>query len=271
MTTLLPGFTNMVRLNAFDGTVTRQGRPIAKLLGIDRSREAAVLRQIRHLGIGPELLHRDPVRDRTIFRAIPGKPLDVTGTDRVVLARTLKVLSSLHAQAASGESFSAAKMIRRYLRMTSVSPAFEEMCLREALVAEQFEREATLCLCHNDCVAKNWILKPDATVNLIDFEFAAPHDPAFDLATWCLTFHVDPSDSLLEQYEHGGRWFSQRVRAYLPIVDTLWVLFCSVLGRALEEDGHTAALLQMRNRTARLLRYESNLETQKAEGRDGDR
>ena len=254
MTTLLPGFTNIVHLTDLDGipTITRQGRSIAKLLGIDRVREASVLNQIKHLGIGPDLLHVDAEFDRVTFRAIAGSPLDASSTNHATLARTLKVLSVLHNQPALGTAFSAGLMIRHYLRMNPVPHAFEDSCLHYAQVAEQLEKEATLCLCHNDCVAKNWILQPNGEVRLIDFEFAGPGDPAFDLATWCLTFNIDPNGPLLEDYEYWEHSMARRVRAYFPVVDTLWMLFCGLLSLQLTGEDQAVANAQMQHRMERL-------------------
>ena len=236
MTTLLPGFTNMVHRVELDGVpvVIRQGRPIAKLLGIDRDREIAVLRQIRGLEIGPELLRFDAARDRTTFRAIPGVALDHCTPDRALLARTLHQLARLHRQPLDGRTllgqpFSAASMIRRYLEMRAVPLELERTCVHQALLAEDLEREASLCLCHNDCVSKNWILLPDGSVRMIDFEFAARHDPAFDLATWCRSFGIGLEDSLLAEYEQWNPRLAGRVRVYIPVVDTLWVLFRGIL------------------------------------------
>lgn len=252
MTTLLPGFTNIVHLTDLDGipTVTRQGRRIDKLLGIDRVREASVLCQIKHLGIGPDLLHVDAERDRSIFRAIPGLPLDSASTDQATLARTLRVLSVLHSQPARGTPFSTARMIRHYLKMNPAPD--EESCLHYARAAEQLEKDARRCLCHNDCVAKNWILQPNGEVRLIDFEFAGPGDPAFDLATWCLSFNIDPEDPILGGYKEWNQALGTRVRAYFPVVDTVWMLFCGLLSLHLADEERSAADAQMRVRIARL-------------------
>ena len=251
---VLPGFTNIVHLSDLNGipTITRQGRHIGKLLGIDRRREACVLNQIKHLGIGPHLLHLDAACDRTTFGAIPGWPLDSSSTDHATLVRTLKALSILHGQPAQGTSFSAARMIRHYLEMNPVPDAIEQACLQYASRAEELEQRRELCLCHNDCVAKNWILQPNGEVRLIDFEFAGPGDPAFDLATWCLSFNIDPTDSILASYEHWDRSLAERVCAYFPVVDTLWMLFCGILSLHLADEDRGAADAQRLTRIARL-------------------
>jgi thiamine kinase-like enzyme len=242
--TRLPGFTNIVERH--HNIIVRQGRPFAHRLGIDRLREASILRRIRNLDIAPELLAINTATDRTVFRAIPGKSL-ANGADPRTLNQTLGVLAQLHRQPAEGPRFSAAALIRRYLTLAppNLHPLYDPFALR----ADQLERTAELCLCHNDCTAKNWILLPGGNVKLVDFEFAAANDPAFDLATWCLAFGVAPDDPLLRAY---APLEPSRIRAYMPIVDALWCLYCHVMATLLGEEERAAALAQLHWRASRL-------------------
>ena len=255
----LSGLTNIVYWTDVSGvpSVVRQGRPFAALLGINRRREAEILRQIQHLGIGPEILSMDPQRDQTVFRAIPGVSLNECATQPTILARSLTVLSCLHSQPASGMPFSASSLIRHYLAISPLPPALREFCEHQASLSAQMEWSAELTLCHNDCVAKNWILKPDGDLNLIDFEFAAPNDPAFDLATWCLAFSVHPEDSILHAYDRWEPQLPLRVCAYMPVVDTLWSLYCRFMFSRLSGEVRATALLQMKTRVSRMDRVRS--------------
>lgn len=236
--TPLAGITNIVHWADTGGapSIVRQGRPFAALLGIDRHREIDVLHRIRHLEIGPELLSMDLQQDRAVFRAIPGVPLDGNATHPAILARSLTVLSRLHRQPAYGTPFSASSLIRHYLTIAPIPRELRNFCERQAERSAQLEQSAELALCHNDCLAKNWILTPDADLKLIDFEFAAPNDPAFDLATWCLAFHVDPADPLLDSYARSEPQFTNRVRTYVPVVDALWTLYCHIMGPRLSGE-----------------------------------
>lgn len=254
MTNPLPGLTNIVHWIDNDGTPTiiRHGRPFAELLGIDRSREVQVLRQIRHLGIGPELLSIDLQTDQTIFRAIPGVSLENVGASPVVLAQSLTVLGRLHKQPAIGTPFSASRSIRHYLAMDPLPRVLHDFCEHQAAICAELERPAEFTLCHNDCVAKNWILKPDGGLSLIDYEFAAPNDPVFDLATWCLTFNIEPEDPLLNAYGCWEQRLPSRIRAFMPVVDALWTLYCRSLSLRVAGNAHTAALHQMNSRILRM-------------------
>lgn len=254
--TRLPGLTNNIHLTQSGDleTVIRRGRgAIVEMLGIDRRSEARVLKQIRHLDIGPELLEMDLSSDTTIFKSIPGTPLDRVVVQDSILVRTLKVLSSLHRQPLAGTPFSSAKLIRRYLSICEVPPQFLEICNRLAGLSEELEEAAEQCLSHNDCVPKNWILQPDGRVSLIDFEFAGANDPAFDLATWRLSFRIERDDPVLSVYEGWDRSIALRVERYLPVVDALWALYCMVLiQHQNHEETRLAARAQLELRLARL-------------------
>jgi Ser/Thr protein kinase RdoA (MazF antagonist) len=232
--------------------VIRQGRPFASLLGIDRARESEVLRRIHHLGIGPEVLGIDLERDQTVFRAIPGVTLNRRHVTPAVLAQGLTVLSRLHGQPSSEETFAASSLIRHYLRSATLPPVLLEFCEQQAALASRLERSARLVLCHNDCVAKNWILAPDGSLRLIDFEFSAPNDPAFDLATWCLDFGITPRDPVMTAYENWEPDLEQRVRRYFTVVDTLWALYCHCLAQWTSGRVQQTAMFQLRLRLERL-------------------
>jgi aminoglycoside phosphotransferase (APT) family kinase protein len=89
-------------------------------------------------------------------------------------------------------------------------------------------------------------------LKLIDFEFAAPNDPAFDLATWCLAFHIEPEDPILDAYGRREQRLSSRVRAYMPVVDALWSLYCCFMALRLSGNARATALLQMNTRILRM-------------------
>jgi thiamine kinase-like enzyme len=260
--TRLSGFTNIVHETVAEGmrVITRQGRPFAAQLGIDRQREIAILNQIRHLGIGPELLHVDFANDRTTFRSIPGVALGTKPVAHTTLRRSLQTLALLHGQPCPADAFSPSHLIRRYLELAPVSPSFAAVCRRTAVDAEEMEQQGIRHLCHNDCVAKNWIVQKNGRVRLIDFEFAGAGDPAFDLATWSLSFGIPPEEIPSFGYTpwHAGQ--ALRSRRWMPIVDTLWALFCGVLAKHLTGVTHGQAVSQMNFRISRLASHRAAID-----------
>jgi aminoglycoside phosphotransferase len=221
-------------------------------LGIDRAREVEILRRIHHLGIGPELVSMDLQRDQAVFLEIPGVSLDCCDVQPEMLAQSLTVLSQLHSQPLTGAPFAASSLIRHYLSFSSLSPSLRDFCEDQAAFSAQLESSASLVLCHNDCVAKNWMLVPDRSLRLIDFEFAAPNDPAFDLATWCLDFGITPGSKVMSEYRNWEPKLEQRTLGYFTVVDTLWALYCHCLARWTSGSVQQAVTVQLRRRIHRL-------------------
>jgi thiamine kinase-like enzyme len=260
--TALSGFTNIVHESDAEGfrVIIRQGRPFAAQLGIDRHREIAILHQIRHLGIGPELLHVDFTNDRTTFRLIPGVTLGTMPVAHATLCRSLQTLTLLHGQPCPGDAFSPSHLIRRYLELASVSPPFAAVCKRMAADAEEMERQGIRHLCHNDCVAKNWIVQTNGLVRLIDFEFSGAGDPAFDLATWSLSFDIHPDKIPSFGYTPWDAGIALRIHRWMPIVDALWALFCGVLAKHLTGVTYGEAISQMNYRIRRLASHRAAID-----------
>lgn len=211
----------------------RQGPPHAALLGIDRCREWNVLQRLRGHAIGPDPLRFDQRRDLAAFRWLRGQP------GVVEPQAAARLLTRLHTLPRCGQRFSPAATIRHYRSVLgrTLEPVLDEFAQRCVEASDALEESAELRLCHNDCVAKNWIQLEDGTLRLIDFEFAGDNDPAFDFAT--LSLDVD-----LGAVPH-------RVAAYRPVVDCLWILYCLVLA-TVDEGKRAAAEGQIDGRRQRL-------------------
>ena len=227
--------TNRVwRVDSAHGPLAlRQGRPHAPLLGIDRCREWHVLQRLRGHHIGPEVQRFDARQDRAAFTWIPGTP----GAPEPGAAQAL--LHRLHALPLCGYRFSPAELIERYrdLLGASLPPGIAHLSQACQQISLALETDAPLRLCHNDCVAKNWIRTGSGALRLIDCEFAGDNDPAFDLATLSLDVDLGP--------------LPPRVAAYRPIVDCLWLLYCLVLA-AVDPEQQEAARRQAAGRLQRL-------------------
>jgi thiamine kinase-like enzyme len=211
----------------------RQGHPQATALGIDRCREWHVLQRLRRHGIGPEPLRFDRQRDLAAFTWLAGE----SGAPEAEAARAL--LQRLHALPRCGQRFSPAATIAHYRALLEgrLPAALRELSDRCEETSWMLEETAELRLCHNDCVAKNWLHLEDGSWRLIDFEFAGDNDPAFDFATLSLDVDLGP--------------LPERVAAYRPVVDCLWTLYCLVLAE-LDEAKREPAQRQARERCARL-------------------
>jgi aminoglycoside phosphotransferase (APT) family kinase protein len=239
MITALPGLTNFVYREG--AAVIRHGRPFAQALGVNRTAEMTALRQIRDRDIGPALLLAETARDYAVFGRIDGAPLS-DRVDTAAVHGALRTLARLHQLPGSGAPFSAQALMECYLTIAQPTPVLRSRFESFARCAGRLEQTRILVLCHNDCAAKNWLRGADGGMRLVDFEFAAPNDPAFDLATWCLASGLAPEDPRMAWY---GPFNAARTRAYLPIVDALWSLYCLAMEKLLSPGSCDAARVEV--------------------------
>ena len=163
--------------------VVRLDTPAVRALGLDRAGETAVLRSIRRAGLGPELIFSDMRGGVFVTRWLPGRACTPGGMRNPWLLRNLgATFRRLHETVPAPPNLAPLDLARSVHRYASlVGGVRARRSAREAcrsLKAAGHRRKAALC--HNDPVAQNVLRGP--TLRLIDWEFAAPGDPLFDLA-----------------------------------------------------------------------------------------
>ncbi|MCY4166398.1 MAG: phosphotransferase family protein [Gammaproteobacteria bacterium] len=164
--------------------MVRFDTPAVRRLGLDRAAEAAVLRSIQGRGLGPEPVFVDPRRGVLVTRWLPGRALAPAGLRNPQLLRHLgAMLRRLHetARPPSGIApLDLAHSADRYALLAGNAGArrLARAARRSLKAAAGRRREPALC--HNDLVAQNILRGP--ALRLIDWEFASPGDPLFDLA-----------------------------------------------------------------------------------------
>ena len=153
-------------------------------LGLDRAAEAAVLRAIHGQEIGPEVVLADAKEGVLVTRWLAGRACTPVLLRNPYLLRALGLLlGRLHKRVAPPPGQPELDMglaMTRYAE--TVGGAFARRLARAGTRAWHASRpgERRVVLCHNDPVAQNLLQGP--TLRLIDWEFAAPGDPLFDLA-----------------------------------------------------------------------------------------
>ena len=158
--------------------------PAVPLLGLNRAGEGEILRAIDGHGIGPQLLFRDPRRGVLVTRWLPGRACTQRDLRNPRLLRDLgAILRRLHEAVPVPPGMAPLDLARsahHYALLAGNIRArrtAREAC-RSFSAAAAHRRPAALC--HNDPVAQN-ILRGRG-LRLLDWEFAAPGDPLFDLA-----------------------------------------------------------------------------------------
>jgi thiamine kinase-like enzyme len=159
--------------------VLRIDTPEAARLGLNRTVEHAVIRAVAAAGLGPGVVHCDPDAGVLLRPFIPGRPWTRADLLRPAnLERLADRLRRLHGVPPAGPRFDPVAAAARYVEQLGSDEARERLQRLGEIHASLEPVEAVLC--HNDLVCQN-ILEAKSPV-LIDWEFAAPGDPLFDLA-----------------------------------------------------------------------------------------
>jgi len=164
--------------------VVRFDTPAARRLGLDRTAELSVLRSIQGRGLGPELVFADLRQGLLVTRWLPGRTCTPGSLRNPRLLRHLgTTLRRLHETVPSPPNVAPldlARSVHRYASLVGGVRARRKAraACRSLRAAAGHRRKPALC--HNDPVAQNILRGP--ALRLIDWEFACPGDPLFDLA-----------------------------------------------------------------------------------------
>ena len=164
--------------------IVRFDTPAVRLLGLDRAAELGVLRSIRGRGIGPEPVFADPGRGLLVTRELPGRACTPAMLRSPQMLRDLgSLLRRLHetvAPPSAAAPLGLARSLAEYAAAVGgVRARTAARSGMRSLNAAAGSRRSP-ALCHNDPVMQN-VLR-GRSLRLIDWEFAAPGDPLFDLA-----------------------------------------------------------------------------------------
>ena len=153
-------------------------------LGLDRTAESTALRAIHGQAIGPEVVLADAKEGVLVTRWLAGRACSPVMLRNPYLLRALgRLLERLHERVAPPPGQPELDMglaMARYAE--TVGGAIARRLARAGTRAWHASRpgERRVVLCHNDPVAQNVLQGP--ALRLVDWEFAAPGDPLFDLA-----------------------------------------------------------------------------------------
>jgi thiamine kinase-like enzyme len=181
--------------------VLRVGGKDTRLLGIDRNVEHEASLAAARLGIGPEVLAFIEPEGYLVTRFVEGE----TGKVTVPAAATL--LHHLHSAPPIPGRFDSFRVVHTYAE-TAVAHGvrFPPSFATASATADRIERRRgsfTLCPCHNDLLAANFI-DGGERLWIVDWEYAGMGDGAFDLANFAVNNGLDEDGDreLLEAY--GG-------------------------------------------------------------------
>ena len=164
--------------------IVRFDTPAVGRLGLDRAAEAGVLRSIEARGLGPEIVFSDPRRGLLVTRRLSGRACTPAMLRNPQMLRKLgSLLRRLHETVAPPPGAAPLNLARS---LADYAAAVGGVRARTAARSGARSLKAAAgsrrrpALCHNDPVMQNILRGP--SLCLIDWEFAAPGDPLFDLA-----------------------------------------------------------------------------------------
>jgi thiamine kinase-like enzyme len=190
----IAGLTNANYCVTVDGErfVLRVSGENTQRLGINREHEAAVLKNIATLGLGPEVFAFLLPEGHLVTRWVEGRhwdPAEFRTPEHVrLLTETVK---RVHGMPPTGAVFSSFRRVEAYIETARglgvPFPSGFNGYIEAARVVEA-EQQRDPCdwqrFCHNDLVAVNYLYcEQGPTIIVLDWEFAGLGDIFYDLAT----------------------------------------------------------------------------------------
>lgn len=171
-------------------------------LGIDRAQEAAAWRAAAAAGLAPALVYVDPEYHYLVSDYLCSIP----GTEAPAVEQVARLLKQVHSLPVQGRPLNIVERAQHYWRGLAGQQLPGHWRRAQQRLNDYFQRRATaeLCFCHNDPVAQN-LLPCSGRLYLIDWEYAAPGDPYFDLAAYAHSTALEPTEikQLLNSYSDG--------------------------------------------------------------------
>ena len=205
-----------------EGLIVRFDTPAVCRLGLDRAAEAGVLRAIEARGLGPEIVFADPRRGLLLTRRVPGRACTPAMLRSPQMLRALgSLLRRLHetvAPPAAAAPLDLARSLADYA--AAVGGVRARTAARSGVrsLKAAAGRRRSPALCHNDPVAQNVVR--GRSLRLIDWEFAAPGDPLFDLAVVVGHHNLPEEHARILLAAARGRVRASEWRALVHFVDS---------------------------------------------------
>jgi thiamine kinase-like enzyme len=190
----IAGLTNSnyrVTVNGESFVVRLSGENTARL-GINRTHEAAALRNAADAGLAPEVVAFLPLEGHLVTRWVEGRHWSVPEYRTPEHVRLLtETVKRIHGLPANGAVFSPFQRVDSFLETARsfnilVPPEFAA-CLdtMHAIEADQHKDPSDWHrMCHNDLVAVNYLyIEKTESIVVLDWEFSGLGDIYYDLAT----------------------------------------------------------------------------------------
>lgn len=149
------------------------------------------------------------------------------------------LFSCIHAMPVQLEPIDLLRHLGNYYERANPDPLLHECYQRVVLLYPPSEVE--LKPCHNDCLLPN-IIESEEGLRVIDWEYAAAADPAFDIAVFSRTYGLDRAGLELLLSGYGSRNVAEteglltRIRYFEKYYRLIELLWWGLRGRDRRED-----------------------------------
>jgi len=202
--------------------------------GIDRSNERIALQAAHQAGIAPALSFHSSELLVTPF--VAGQQ-----AEQGDLSDIGKLFKKIHALQIELLPIDFLQHLKTYYLQVAPSSVLEDCYQR---IVEMFPRASVEFVpCHNDCLLPN-IIKSGQGLVVIDWEYAAAADPAYDLAVFSSTYGLDAAqlEVLMSAYGAGDAGdLLSRVRYFEEYYRLVEILWWGIRGRSMSESLETFA------------------------------
>lgn len=208
--------------------VLRVDTPVTARLGLDRQREKIIREHVARAGIAPPVLHCDPARGIFLSEYQPGRTwVRQDLHEPVNLQRLGACLKRLYSLPPVGAPLCLADAAMHYASQVGDGASLGLAREVAELLANVAQR--TPVICHNDLIAANMVAGEQLW--LIDWEYAAPGDPLFDLAV-VIEHHALPGALWRSLVEHSlgtiNHTMEQDLASYAAVYRRLVSLWTAV-------------------------------------------
>jgi thiamine kinase-like enzyme len=213
-----------------------------ELLAVDRGNELHNTRAASDAGVGPRVIHHDPVSGALVLEWIVARTMsNAAFAEPGTPARIAEALRRLHAGPPFRDAFDMFRLTEFYLRVVEERSIRIPNGYREHMT--QIPRiEAALAAhplptvpCHNDLLAENY-LDDGARLWIVDYEYSGNNDPTFELGNTAqeLGFDASRQEELCAAYFGADRFAQEgltllaRMRLQMIMSDVGWTLWAVI-------------------------------------------
>jgi len=208
--------------------VIRVDCPSASVLSIDRDSEVKILNNVKNLELAPKVLYQDESAGILIWEFIPGiKPLFNSGNKDYCLKSLGRELSLVHSTSIPDDCsdifINSMELYRNLLQNTSYEPLYIKAL---NLFKKLYFDGTPKVLSHNDLNPGNLLW--ENKFYFLDWEYAGPNHPCFDLASLVHNYKLNPSQIRALSIGYGGDqelFAMERLKHWIEFIiylDEIW-------------------------------------------------